>query len=171
MVSNLSAFFRHSLSRGEGVITLSEEVRHVTSYLQIQHVRYKDILSYDLDIDPALDRAMIPKLTLQPLVENALYHGIKLKRALGRIQIKGRLMDGEVVLEVADDGIGMTQERLEKLKQAMHTQKKLGFGMAAVNQRLMLQFGEHYRMELESIEGQGTRVIIRFPYQEKGAVL
>lgn len=170
MVSNLSAFFRHSLSRGEDVITMREEVRHVASYLQIQHVRYKDILTYDLEIDPALNHALIPKLTLQPLVENALYHGIKLKRAVGHIHIRGRLEEKEVVLEVLDDGVGMTPERLEQLRQALTTQKKVGFGMSAVNQRLLLQFGSEYRLKLESREGMGTSVTIRFPYQEKGAV-
>ena len=76
MVSNLSGFFRHSLSKGEDVITLSEEESHVRSYLQIQKARYQDIMEYTLEIDPQLGDAMIPKLTLQPLVENALYHGI-----------------------------------------------------------------------------------------------
>lgn len=171
MVSNLSAFFRHSLSRGEDVITIGEEVRHVTSYLQIQHVRYKDILTYDLDIDPALNRALIPKLTLQPLVENALYHGIKLKRAVGRICIKGRLEGREVVLEVKDDGVGMTPARLEQLQGALSARKKVGFGMSAVNQRLLLQFGSLYKLQMESREGIGTAVTIRFPYREKGAVL
>ena len=171
MVSNLSAFFRHSLSRGEDVITIQEEIRHVTSYLQIQHVRYKDILTYDLEMDPALNHAMIPKLTLQPLVENALYHGVKLKRAMGHIRIKGQLQGNEVVLEVADDGVGMSAERLEELRQAMSARKKVGFGMSAVNQRLGLQFGSEYQLQLESREGIGTAVTIRFPYQEKGAVL
>lgn len=170
MVSNLSAFFRHSLSRGEDVITIREEIRHVTSYLQIQHVRYKDILTYDLEIDPALGNAMIPKLTLQPLVENALYHGIKLKRAIGHIHIKGQLDGNEVVLEVEDDGVGMTEERLEQLRMALSVQKKVGFGMSAVNQRLQLQFGNAYKLQLESREGIGTAVTIRFPYQEKGMV-
>ena len=171
MVSNLSAFFRHSLSRGEDVITIGEEVRHVTSYLQIQHVRYKDILTYDLEIDPALHWALIPKLTLQPLVENALYHGIKLKRAMGHIHIKGWLEENEVVLEVRDDGVGMKPERLEQLRAALSAQRKVGFGMSAVNQRLQLQFGDAYKLQMESREGMGTDVTIRFPYQEKGAVL
>ena len=170
MVSNLSAFFRHSLSRGEDVITIQEEIRHVTSYLQIQHVRYKDILTYDLEMDPALNHAMIPKLTLQPLVENALYHGVKLKRAVGHIRIRGQLQENEVVLEVTDDGVGMSAERLEELRLAMSAQKKVGFGMSAVNQRLRLQFGSEYQLQLESREGIGTAVTIRFPYQEKGAV-
>ena len=104
MVANLSSFFRHSLSKGEDVITLAEEERHVRSYLQIQHARYQDIMEYTLDIDPGLHDAMLPKLTLQPLVENALYHGIKLKRAKGTIRITAALEDGCVLLRVEDNG-------------------------------------------------------------------
>ena len=85
MISNLSSFFRHSLSRGEDVISLGKEEEHVRSYLQIQQARYKDILDYTIQIDPALRETRLPKLTLQPLVENALYHGIKLKRGKGCI--------------------------------------------------------------------------------------
>ena len=170
MVSNLSSFFRHSLSRGEDVITLAEEERHVRSYLQIQHARYKDIMEYTVDIDPGLHDAMLPKLTLQPLVENALYHGIKLKRAKGTIRITGRLEDGCVLLRVEDNGVGMTRERLSQLRSAMERQERVGFGLSAVNQRLMLQFGPEYGLRLDSEEGQGTTVTARIPYVRKEAV-
>lgn len=167
MVSNLSNFFRHSLSKGQDLITLEEEERHVRSYLQIQHVRYKDILSYEVDIAPELSKAIIPKLTLQPLVENALYHGIKLKRAKGLIRIKG-WRDGEcVMLEVSDNGIGMTKERLEELQNSIDNSEKIGFGFSAVNQRLQLQFGKEYGMKVASTEGEGTTVTIRILYREK----
>ena len=89
MVTSLSGYFRSSLSKGRNIITLREEEQHVRSYLQIQQVRYKDILEYKIDIDKELAECEIPKLTLQPLVENALYHGIKQKRGLGTILVKG----------------------------------------------------------------------------------
>ena len=102
MVSNLSSFFRHSLSRGEDVITLGEEEEHVRSYLQIQQARYKDILDYAVEIDPALRETRLPKLTLQPLVENALYHGIKRKRGKGHISVtSGREGDSVLILLAA----------------------------------------------------------------------
>ena len=170
MVSNLSSFFRHSLSRGEDVITLAEEERHVRSYLQIQHARYQDIMEYILDIDPGLHDAMLPKLTLQPLVENALYHGIKLKRAKGTIRITGRLEDGCVLLRVEDNGVGITPQRLAQLRDAMEQQERVGFGLSAVNQRLRLQFGPEYGLRLDSEEGQGTTVTARIPYVRKEAV-
>ena len=163
MVSNLSSFFRHSLSKGEDVITLAEEERHVRSYLQIQHARYKDIMEYPVDIAPALCSVMLPKLTLQPLVENALYHGIKLKRAKGTIRITGQQEDGCVVLRVEDNGVGMTAQRLEQLRTAMEGQERVGFGLSAVNQRLILQFGPEYGLHIASEEGVGTTVTVRIP--------
>ena len=169
MVANLSSFFRHSLSRGEDVITLAEEERHVRSYLQIQHARYQDIMEYTLDIDPGLHDAMLPKLTLQPLVENALYHGIKLKRAKGVIRITGGMEDGCVLLRVADNGVGMTGQRLTQLRCAMARQERVGFGLSAVNQRLMLQFGSEYGLCIDSEEGVGTMVTARIPYVRKEA--
>lgn len=170
MVANLSSFFRHSLSKGEDVITLAEEERHVRSYLQIQHARYQDIMEYILDIDPGLHDAMLPKLTLQPLVENALYHGIKLKRAKGTIRITATLADGCVLLRVEDNGVGITPQRLIQLRDAMERGERVGFGLSAVNQRLRLQFGPEYGLRLDSEEGQGTTVTARIPYVRKEAV-
>lgn len=167
MVSNLSAFFRHSLSKGEDVIPLEEEERHVRSYLQIQRARYKDIMEYSVNIDPKIRGALLPKLTLQPLVENALYHGIKLKRGLGRIRITGWTEAGHVFLQVADNGVGMTQERLAHLRRAMETEERVGFGVSAVNQRLKLMFGREYGLTIDSREGIGTTVTIRIPCREK----
>lgn len=169
MVSNLSSFFRHSLSKGEDVIPLSEEESHVRSYLQIQQARYKDILEYSMEIDQSLAKAMLPKLTLQPLVENALYHGIKLKRAKGMIRIAAWREGDHVVLQVADNGVGMTAQRLAQLRGAMESDQRVGFGLSAVNQRLRLQFGPQYGLEITSREGEGTAVTARIPYTEKEA--
>lgn len=170
MVANLSAFFRHSLSRGEDVITLEEEEHHVRSYLQIQQVRYKDVMSYEVEIDPALRGAVLPKLTLQPLVENALYHGVKLKRSGGVIRITGRREGDNVLLTVEDNGVGMTAERLAGLRRSIETQERVGFGVSAVNQRLQLLFGPGYGLSIDSREGEGCRVEIRMPLREKGEV-
>lgn len=167
MVSNLSSFFRHSLSKGEDVITLAEEECHVRSYLQIQEVRYHDILHYTVNIEPELCHAAIPKLTLQPLVENALYHGIKLKRSMGHIYVVGRMEAGGVVLQVTDDGVGMSQERLEELQQGMKSDHRVGFGLATVHERIQLLFGKAYGLTLSSRENVGTTVTVRIPYLAK----
>ncbi len=169
MVSNLSSFFRHCLSKGQDVISLAEETRHVESYLQIQHARYKDILTYTVDIAPELQGVLLPKLTLQPLVENALYHGIKQKRGMGHIRIAGWLDGDAVLLEVSDNGIGMPREKLKELRQEMEDENKVGFGFSAVNQRLRLQFGPAYGLSVISREGLGTTVTIRIPFGEKEA--
>ena len=167
MVSNLSDFFRHSLSRGEDVIPLKEEEQHVRSYLQIQQARYKDILEYTIQIDPGLREARLPKLTLQPLVENALYHGIKRKRGKGCICITGREEAGDVLLQITDDGAGMTEARLEELSRAIERGERPGFGLATVHERLRLLFGSPYGLTLSSQEGVGTTVTVRFPRRER----
>ena len=167
MVSNLSDFFRHCLSKGEDVITLAEEERHVRSYLQIQHARYKDILDYEIQIDPALQNVTLPKLTLQPLVENALYHGIKCKRGKGHIRITSKTEDGDILLQIADDGAGMSPERLEALRRAMATGERVGFGLVTVHERLRLLFGSPYGLTLASQEGAGTTVTARIPAGEE----
>ena len=171
MVSNLSSFFRHSLSKGRDIITLREEEGHVRSYLQIQQARYKDILEYSIEIDDGLKKALIPKLTLQPLVENALYHGIKLKRAKGLIRVRGWEEADHVILQVSDDGVGMEEARLLEIRAAMQADAKVGFGLSAVNQRLQLQFGPQYGLNIQSTRLQGTTVTIRIPYTETEAQL
>ncbi len=163
MVSNLSDFFRHSLSRGEDVITLGEEERHVRSYLQIQQARYKDILDYTICIDSGLQGTKLPKLTLQPLVENALYHGIKLKRGKGCIYVTSRGEGADVLIQITDDGAGMAAERLAELKWALETGERVGFGLVTVHERLRLLFGPPYGLTLSSRQGVGTTVTVRIP--------
>ena len=104
MVTSLSNFFRSSLSQGRDIITLGEEEIHVRSYLEIQQVRYRDILRYEIHVQPELRGCVLPKLTLQPLVENALYHGIKLRRGLGCILVDAAQEDDRVRITVRDDG-------------------------------------------------------------------
>ena len=169
MVSNLSSFFRSSLSQGRDVITLREEEAHVRSYLQIQQARYKDIMRYTVNIVPELSGALIPKLTLQPLVENALYHGIKRKRGKGCIYITGRRMGTDVLLQITDDGAGMPQARLEELNCAIESGKRVGFGLVTVHERLRLLFGPPYGLTLSSQESVGTTVTVRVPCQGKEA--
>lgn len=163
MVSDLSNFFRHSLSKGKDVITLSEEESHVRSYLQIQQARYADILRYTMDLPDKLGDVCIPKLTLQPLVENALYHGIKMKRGTGHIYILGKQEGADLVLQVTDDGAGMSEERLRQLVQSMENGERVGFGLSTIHERLRLLFGPEYGLTIHSREGVGTTVFVRIP--------
>ena len=115
ITSSLSRFFRTALSGGRDFITVKEELAHIEAYLHIQRQRYRDILSYEIDVPEELNSYLIIKMTLQPVVENALYHGIKNKRGGGRIIISGREEGSFIFLSVKDDGIGMKEEELSYL--------------------------------------------------------
>ena len=167
MVSDLSNFFRHSLSKGQDIITLAEEESQVRSYLQIQQARYADILRYTIDLPERFGAVRIPKLTLQPLVENALYHGIKMKRGMGHIYILARQEGDDIVLQVTDDGAGMSAQRLQQLLDSMEAGKRVGFGLSAIHERLKLFFGEGYGLTIHSREGVGTTVFVRIPRESQ----
>ena len=166
MVVTLSDFFREILSKGKEFISIKEEEKHISSYLQIQEMRYRDILEYDIQLDQVIYKYQILKLTLQPVVENALYHGIKYKRAKGCIHIHGE-KEGDIIrLTVRDDGVGMDEDELEQLRQqiekpCLETEK--GFGLANVNERIHMYFGPEYGMKIQSQKGKGTTVEIVIP--------
>lgn len=163
MVGSLSNFFRFSLSRGQNVITIKEEQQHIRSYLEIQHMRYRDLMEYDIDIPEELNIYILPKLTLQPLVENALYHGIKIRRRKGLIRVSGRAEGDQLILEVADDGCGMDAERLEEVRSFLFEGKKAGFGLRTVHQRIQILFGTEYGLTIESTPDVGTKVFVKIP--------
>lgn len=160
MISSLSVFFRTSLSKGNDIIPLSEEVRHTLSYLEIQKSRYRDILEFEIEIPRELENIMVPKLTLQPLAENALYHGIKNKRGIGKIVIEGFDNGEDIILRVSDTGQGMKPERLAEIRQAIRTGERAGFGLAAVAERIQLYYGPGYGMKINSVENEGTVIEI-----------
>ena len=156
MITSLSVFFRTSLSKGKDIIPLSEEERHTLSYLEIQQSRYRDILEFEINIPAELDNIMVPKLTLQPLAENALYHGIKNKRGKGKILIEGFDLGEDMMLRVTDNGQGMTPERLHEVQEAIRTGERAGFGLAAGSERIALYYGPGYGLKISSTEGEGT---------------
>lgn len=160
MISSLSIFFRTSLSKGNDIIPLSEEERHTLSYLEIQQYRYRDILEFEINIPKELSGIPVPKLSIQPLAENALYHGIKNRRGKGKILIEGREEEDALVLTVSDNGQGMTPERLHEVQEAIRTGERAGFGLAAVAERIALYYGPGYGMKIFSEEGKGTTVEI-----------
>ncbi len=172
MVTALSDFFRTTLSKGRDYITVEEEESHIRSYLKIQQFRYQDILEYDIDIPREMYPWPILKLTLQPLVENALYHGIKNKRGKGRIRVSGRLEQGKLVFLVEDNGLGMSAERLEQVRRAMdegegeHSDDPSGFGLFNVQQRIRLNYGAEYGIRIRSTYMEGTEVRVEIPAQK-----
>lgn len=174
MVETLSEFFRATLNGGKEIVEIASETRHITSYLQIQKVRYQDILDYEIQIPSELDHCLIPKITLQPLVENALYHGIKYKRGRGKIRVYGEVRQRErkCILTVEDDGAGMREERLLEVKESIHQRQKESnefYGIYNVNERIRLKFGEDYGLNIYSVYKKGTRVEVCLPlaYREE----
>ena len=168
MVNSLSDFFRTGLSSGKSIVTIREEIKHVESYLKIQQFRYQDILEYEIDVEDSIMEYRIPKLTLQPLVENALYHGIKNKRAMGRIIVRGRLEDDVIILTVQDDGVGMGPETLTRIRGTLSGEMaeypvESGFGLRNVLERIQLTYGNGYGIDIDSIFGEGTGVLVRIP--------
>ena len=170
MTSALSKLFRISISKGRELIPISDEIAHVQSYLTIQKMRYRDKFDYEIDIDPALYDQTTLKITLQPLVENAIYHGIKEVDHKGQILISGRDMGEIILLEVTDNGRGMDADGLAELIQAIDSpldhqrgQKTGGMGVKNVHQRIKIYFGPQYGLSIESRKDEGTRIQIRFP--------
>ena len=168
MVSALSNFFRTTLSKGRDYITVGEEESHIRSYLEIQQFRYRDILQYEVRIPEQIGGFMILKLTLQPLVENALYHGIKNKRGMGHIRVTGELDGEKLVFRVWDDGIGMSPERLEQVRRMVRGEdqsedRSSGFGLFNVWQRLQLNYGAEYGLEIDSRYGEWTETKVVIP--------
>ena len=161
----LSDFFRISLSSGADWIPISQEKKHIAGYLSIQKTRYRDILDYEIDIPGEMDHFYILKLLLQPLVENALYHGIKYKRGGGRIRVTGRMENSRLVFEVCDTGKGMDDETLAALRARMAEKQPVqnpgvhGFGLVNVNLRIRLYYNQPEGLQIESGPG-GT--LVRF---------
>lgn len=172
IVRALSSFFRIALSKGQDWITIEQEIEHVRCYLTIQKMRYRDILDYKIEVDEDILNGTILKLTLQPLVENALYHGIKNKRNGGLILVHARRAENDrVLLEIEDNGVGFTPYRLARIIAAMNeetddfTFKESGFGLENVNKRIKLYYGKEYGLTVESRFQEGTRVTVTIPLQ------
>ena len=166
MVGSLSDFFRSSLNKGKELVSIREELSHVRSYLEIQQIRYQDILSYDIDVPQELYDNEIPKITVQPVVENALYHGIKNRRGGGKILVTGTVADKDYCIIVSDDGIGMDKERLEEIREELSGNSKGNekiYGLYNVNERIKLFYGEEYGISIDSEYEKGTTVTIRLP--------
>jgi two-component system sensor histidine kinase YesM len=171
--NSLGKFFRLSLSNGNEIITLRDEIEHVRSYLNIQRIRYKTKLNYQIDIDDELLVIPTIKLILQPLVENSIYHGIKLKDSEGLIRIYSSKHNGEngilvVKLCVEDNGYGIEEEKLLSINAGLMegtSQQKEGYGIYNVNERIKLYYGDDYGLMFESKFGEWTRATIIIPAQ------
>ena len=167
MIMALANFFRIGLSHGQEIIPVSQEADHARNYLYIQEMRYGDVFRYSIDIPPEIEQYSIIKLTLQPLVENAIYHGVKEKRGQGIIAIRGWEQEGMLHFTVEDDGMGMTPERLAELRRGLAESRRgkshVGFGVFSVFERLRLHYGEAAGLEITSEPGKGTCIHVVMP--------
>ena len=174
MIVALSKFFRISISRGRTIIPIEKEIEHVKNYLLIQKIRFGDEFTYTIDVDPEIYNYYSIKLILQPLVENAIEHGLSKSNKEGEIKIKGSIDDKFIILSVSDDGYGISEEKLEEIYKNLHEENvHKGVGIKNVYQRIKIYYGEEADLKIESILDEGTTISIYIPkekaknYEEK----
>jgi two-component system, sensor histidine kinase YesM len=165
MVGALTSLFRIGLNKGREFISLSDEIEHVQSYLCIQKMRYEDKFDYSIDCEAPLRSRMVLRLMLQPLVENAIYHGIKERRGHGTLVVGARIETDELILSVKDDGVGMSEAALSLLNASLEEGGPSigGYGIRNVHERIRLTYGKPFGLSFKSVHGEGTEVTIRHP--------
>lgn len=164
MTSSLARLFRQSISNEAEEVTLRQEIDYVKNYLIIQKMRYQEQLSYEIQVPESILIYYVIKLVLQPLVENALYHGVKYKEGVGTILVDGYETEDTVVLQIIDDGIGMDEEELSHLfEKRTGTHKSNRVAVRNIHNRIQLHYGKDYGLRFESKKGFGTKVIVTLP--------
>ena len=171
MTASLARLLRQSISNEDEVVPIANEVEYARGYLTIQKMRYKDKLEFQIAVDSSILYIPLIKLVLQPIIENAIYHGLKYKESKGLLIVKGFMKDGNAVLQVIDDGVGMDEETLahiyDKHKVNYHSN---GVGVYNVQKRLKLYYGEDYGITYTSELGKGTTATITIPGRQEGQI-
>ena len=171
MTASLARLLRQSISNEDEVVPIANEVEYARGYLTIQKMRYKDKLEFQIEVDSSILYIPLIKLVLQPIIENAIYHGLKYKESKGLLIVKGFMKDGNAVLQVIDDGVGMDEETLahiyDKHKVNYHSN---GVGVYNVQKRLKLYYGEDYGITYTSELGKGTTATITIPGRQEGQI-
>ncbi|NLV36603.1 MAG: sensor histidine kinase [Clostridiaceae bacterium] len=165
LVRALARFYRLCLSDGKDVIHIEQEVDHARNYLIIQNMRYDNIISSTIEMDEDCKKFLIPKITLQPLIENSIYHGMKVKEGRkGELRITIRREDDEVIIVIADNGTGMSENQIKKMNDSISNyDKDFGYGIRNVNKRIEILFGKAYGLHFERNNTGGVTVTIRLP--------
>jgi len=167
IVAALANLFRIGLSKGKELITVREEIEHVKSYLLIQKARYEDKLDYDIHFNENVLEYSVLKLVLQPLVENAIYHGLHARRGNGKITITAQIQDNKLYFCVSDNGLGIAVEKMKEIEALLHSNKvealSTSFGIFNVNERIRLSFGAEFGLKFTSTYGEGTKVEVWHP--------
>lgn len=160
ITKSLASFFRISLSNGKEKIPLKDEIKHIEEYLYIQKQRYQDKLNYFIDIQDELKNIEVPKIILQPIVENAIYHGIKNLETMGKIQIYSKILGNKIEIIVEDNGVGFKKAKYH------NTFKTGGIGIKNVNKRIQFYYGKEYGVFVDENFINGAKIIISIPYSE-----
>jgi two-component system sensor histidine kinase YesM len=163
MLDSVGRLFRKGVFRGEVVVVIEEEIEHVRAYLEIQQMRFGEKLRIEWNLDSEIMNHKMIKLTLQPLVENAIYHGIELKDGMGEIRIEGKLIDGQIAFIIMDNGLGMSSAKLEQIHAVLHGGETKQIGLKNVDERIKLYFGETYGLQVSSKINNGTKVTMHIP--------
>ena len=167
---NLASFFRNTLTSGY-FVSIENEIKYTNEYVNILALRYGDLFDIEWDIDESILSYTIIKICLQPIIENAVYHGIKQKNDKGLIKIKGLCDDNNIILIVSDDGVGIEKDALDELNKTLSetsfTNEKSHIGLSNVNQRIKIIFGDSYGIHVESTVGVGTDVYVTIPKKEQ----
>lgn len=167
---NLASFFRNTLTSGY-FVSIENEIKYTKEYVNILALRYSDLFDIEWDIDESILSYTIIKICLQPIIENAVYHGIKQKNDKGLIKIKGLCDDNNIILIVSDDGVGIEKDALDELNKTLSetsfTNEKSHIGLSNVNQRIKIIFGDSYGIHVESTVGVGTDVYVTIPKKEQ----
>ncbi|WP_256756657.1 sensor histidine kinase [Cohnella sp. WQ 127256] len=168
MIGALGKFFRIALSQGSEMIRISEEVEHVNAYVHVQQFRFRDKFEWISEVDEEVLNGYVPKLLLQPLVENSIYHGLKKRQGVAYLMLSGRKEEGAVKFSVSDDGNGIEPERLEQIRQALEVESdevkdEVGFGLRNVHARLRY-YGPQYGVQISSELGLYTTVTLTVPW-------
>ena len=168
MTTSLARLLRQSISIENELVTIGQEVEYVRSYLTIQKMRYKDKLEFEINVDPRITHAQIIRLVLQPIVENAIYHGLKYKESKGMLKVHGYELGERIIIDITDDGVGMDEETLkhiyDKHKVNYHSN---GVGVYNVQQRLVLYYGKEYGIIYHSEKGKGTTATVVIPKKQE----
>jgi len=167
-VEALSKFYKLSLSKGEASIPIRDELEHVRAYVQIQNMRFEDGVTLIVDVPELLLEQHIIKIVLQPIVENAILHGIfEKEEERGTITIHGELNGRVITLQITDDGVGMSEEQVAGLLTGSLQPKRSGYGLKNINERLQIHYGEAYGLSFESKLGAGTTVTVKIPAEQQ----
>jgi two-component system sensor histidine kinase YesM len=175
VTKSLGKMIRYSINMSSSTVSIQDEIENVTHYLEIQKLRFREFFNYEIYVEEDVFQYEIIKLTLQPIVENAIIHGIEPKGESGRVRISGQCINDLITIEILDNGVGLTVDEVARLFQVIDNQEEMeqlpalsetthnSIGLRNINQRIKLIFGPEYGLTIDSVKNEWTRVIVKIP--------